>query len=732
RFILIDAYALIHRAYHALPPLTTKNGEMVNAVFGFSSILLKAINELKPDYMAAAFDMPEPTFRHEEYKEYKAKRPEAPPDLYPQVPRVKEILKALDVPIYEKPGYEADDIIGTITKKITDKDIEVLILTGDMDTLQLVNDNIKVYTPKRGLSEPIIYDEKKVIERFEGLKPSQMVDFKGLKGDPSDNIPGVKGIGEKTAINLLSRYKTIEKLYEAVGKDEVEGASESVLKKLKTGKDMAFFSKKLSILDLNVPIDFLLKETEFGKPDKNKLVEIFRDLGFTRLIERINFPGEQAGPRRQGTLIMPVEPTPRDGGIFLSYSLKDNGDLESLAIGDNDGISILENNFSSVSEILSDKKIKKTCHDFKPLIKALWKEGIDLNGLEFDSYIAAYILNPGERDYGIEKLALKEFGQSFSGEPAEILAAKIDILKRLKPIFKTRLTATETEDIFEKIELPLIPILAKMEETGIKLNSRNLKKISRQLENKLKNLEKKIHKLAGEKFNINSPQQLAEILFLKLKIPGALKGGRIRKTPGGALSTNAGELEKLKAKHKIIDEILSYRELAKLKSTYADALPELADKSGRVHTTFNQAGTATGRLSSQDPNLQNIPAHGAWGDKIRAAFIAEKGFKLLSVDYSQIQLRIIAALANDKKMLEAFEKGLDIHKFTASEINNVPLNKVTPEMRFAAKELNFGIIFGMGSQSFGESAGISREQAEKFIGEYLRDFSGIAKYIWKN
>lgn len=735
KFILIDAYALIHRAYHALPPLTTKNGEIVNAVFGFSSILLKAIDELKPDYMAAAFDLPEPTFRHEEYKEYKAKRPEAPPDLYPQVPRVKEILKAMGVPIYEKSGYEADDIIGTITKKLTGKDIEVLILTGDMDTLQLVGGpparagNVKVYTPKRGLNEPIIYDEKKVMERFEGLKPSQMIDFKGLKGDPSDNIPGVKGIGEKTAINLLNRYKTIEKLYEAVGESKVEGASESVLEKLKTGKDMAFFSKKLSILDLNVPIDFSLNENEFGKLNKNNLIEVFRDLGFTRLIERLNSSGEQI---RQGTLMMSAAPAPQKSNeIYLSYNFKDNGDLGLLAIGDEKGTSIFEDNFSNASKVLSDKKIKKTCHDFKPLIKALWKEGVNLNGLEFDSFIAAYVLNPGERDYGIEKLSLKEFGQSFSGEPAEVLAAKIDTLRRLKPILKARLAAAETEDVFEKIEMPLIPILAKMEETGIKLNSQKLEKISKRLENKLKGLEKKIHELAGEKFNISSPQQLAEIIFSKLKIPGALKDGRIRKTPGGALSTNAGELEKLRKEHKIINDVLSYRELAKLKSTYADALPKLADKNSRLHTTFNQTGTATGRLSSQDPNLQNIPAHGAWGDKIKAAFIAEKGLKLLSVDYSQIQLRIIAALANDKKMIEAFGKGLDIHKFTASEINNVPLNKVTPEMRFAAKELNFGIIFGMGSQSFAESAGISKEQAEKFIGEYMRDFSGIAKYMKK-
>ncbi|MCX6813685.1 MAG: DNA polymerase, partial [Candidatus Azambacteria bacterium] len=392
-------------------------------------------------------------------------------------------------------------------------------------------------------------------------------------------------------------------------------------------------------------------------------------------------------------------------------------------------IYILENNFSNIAGIISDKKIKKTSYDFKSLIKAFWKEGINLGGLDFDLTIAAYVLNPGERSYEIEKLSLKEFGESILGDSIEILALKIDTLKRLKPILSAQLIVTETEGVFKEIERPLISVLSKMEIIGIKLDGKKLEKISKQLENNLKDLEKEIYKLAGEKFNINSPRQLAEILFIKLKIPGARKDGRIKKTPGGALSTNAGELEKLRNRHNIIDYILKYRELVKLKSTYADALPNLTDENNRIHTTFNQAGTATGRLSSQDPNLQNIPARGSWGDKIRKTFIAESGFKFISVDYSQIQLRIIAALANDKKMIAAFEKRLDIHKFTASEINNVSIDKVTPEMRFAAKELNFGIIYGMGSQSFSEAARISRERAEKFINEYLKDFSGIARYV---
>ena len=746
KFILIDAYALIHRAYHALPPLTTKSGELINAVFGFASILIKVLNEFKPNYVAAAFDLPEPTFRHKEYKKYKATRPEAPPDLYIQIPRVREILKAFQIPIYEKIGYEADDIIGTISKKLISKDIEVLILTGDLDTLQLVNGHIRVYTPKRGLSDPIIYDEKKVEERFEGLKPGQLNDFKGLKGDPSDNISGVKGIGEKTAISLLNRYKTIEKLYETIEKRKVIGVSDSVIEKLKIGKEAAFFSKKLVTLRQNVPVKFSLKENEFGKFDKDELIKVLKNLDFVRLIERLNLVGEQK------TLMMPAKVAakikykriPRDLSweklnreleetkeIYLSYRLKDGGGLKSLAINDSKNIYLLENNFLNIVGVLSDRKIKKTGSDFKSLIKAFWKEGIDLEGSEFDVTIAAYVFNPGERSYEIGKLIVREFGEILPVDPEYSLVFEANILKELKSVLTARLITTKTEKVFKEIEMPLIPVLSKMEVIGIKLNSEKLEKISGQLENKLKDLEKEIYGLAGEKFNINSPRQLAEILFIKLKISGTRKGGRIKKTPGGAPSTGADELEKLRAQHKIIDFILKYRELVKLKSTYTDTLPKLVDKNSRIHTTFNQAGTTSGRLSSQDPNLQNIPARGDWGDEIRGTFIAESGFKFISADYSQIHLRIIAALANDKKMIEAFAKGLDIHKFTAAEINNVPIDKVTSKMRFAAKALNFGIIYGMGSQSFSEAAGISRAEAEKFIDEYLKDFSGIARYIEK-
>ena len=676
KLILIDSHALIHRAYHALPPLTTKGGELVNAVYGFTSILIKTISNFKPDYIVAAFDAPGATFRHEEYKEYKATRVKAPDDLYAQIPRVKEILTAFNIPFFEKSGFEADDIIGTISKNLKGKDIEVLILTGDMDNFQLVGKNIKVlYSPPSAAKEQIIYDAKKIEERFEGLKPDQIIDFKGLKGDPSDNIPGIKGIGEKTAITLLQQFGTIESLYKAVEKNKVDGLSVLILEKLKAGKDAAFFSKKLATIKQNVPLKFNLKKSEFGKFNKEKLFNVLRELGFVSLISRLGGQKPDTASR-QGILAMPP-----------SVGIKG-----------------------------------RISYDFKSFIKTPAGKNTTIGKDDFDVMIAAYVLNPGERDYSLEKLSLREFGA---------VLPEAEAVSKLAPIFQNRLIETETEKVFREIEMPLIPVLAKMEFLGIKIDIRKLKNLKKNLDKELKKLEKNIYELAGGKFNINSPRQLSEILFIKLNISGALKGGRIRKTPGGALSTGASELEKLRSRHKIIDYILKYRELAKLKSTYTDSLIKLADDNGRVHTTFNQTGTASGRLSSQEPNLQNIPARGGWGDMVRRAFIAEKGFKLLSVDYSQIHLRIIAALANDKKMITAFKKGLDIHKFTAAEINNVPIEKVTPEMRFAAKALNFGIIYGMGAQSFAESAGISKEKAKEFITEYFKDFSGVARYIKK-
>lgn len=704
KFILIDSHALIHRAYHALPPLTTKSGELVNAVYGFASILIKTISDFKPEYIVAAFDAPGATFRHEEYKEYKATRVKAPDDLYAQIPRVKEILNAFKIPFFEESGYEADDIIGTISKNLKGKNVEVLILTGDMDNFQLVGKNIKVlYSPPSAAKEQVIYDSKKIEERFSGLKPGQLTDFKGLKGDPSDNIPGVKGIGEKTAATLINRFGNIENLYKAVEKETIKEVSAGVFEKLKNGKDAAFFSKNLATINQNVPIKFNLKKSGFGKFDKNKVIELFRNLGFVSLINRLG------GPARMTEVIQSGGQKPASAEATAGKQAR-LPEPEAQAAG-GQGILAMPPGTDIGGRI---------GYDFKSFIKTSKGAKTIISRDDFDIMIAAYVLNPGERDYSLEKLSLQEFGKVLPYAQA---------VSKLAPILKKRLVETGTKKVFREIEMPLIPVLAKMELSGIEVDGKKLENLKKTIGRELKKLEAGIYKLAGQNFNINSPQQLSEILFLKLKISGALKGGGIRKTPGGLLSTNASELLKIKSSHKIIGHILKYRELAKLKSTYTDSLTGSRDDKGRIHTTFNQVGTASGRLSSQDPNLQNIPARGAWGGGVRKAFVAAKGYKFVSCDYSQMHLRIIAALANDVKMIDAFKRGLDIHKFTAAEINNVSIEKVTPLMRFAAKELNFGIIYGMGAQSFAESAGISREKAREFINEYFKDFSGIASYM---
>lgn len=791
--ILIDSHALIHRAYHALPPLTTKKGELVNAAFGFTSILLKVLRELKPDYVLAAFDLPEPTFRHIEYKEYKATRVKAPDELYAQIGRIKEVLAAFGIPVFEKAGFEADDIIGTITQTLNAKrySLNAIIITGDLDTLQLIGENTKVFTLKKGITDTVLYDEKAVLERF-GLKPEQLTDFKGLKGDPSDNIPGVKGIGEKTASDLLQKFGDLKKLYEALEKKSAKelGISESVFKKLAAGKEAAFFSRKLATIERNVPIDFNLEDCRVEKFNRERAEKLFQELEFFALIKRL--PGansvgngvsngasgaaeengvgavkdgtpkiieitkkEQAeklkpffekisagGPLRRseseasgfvrrpadgkdgGKMAVAVEQT-GEGGLFQEFKLCFFGPADSTNSPRADDVYSLPVPLAAeigpFKEILKDGKIKKTGHNLKAILKILKKFSVELNGLYFDVMLAAYLLNPGERDYSLPKIIFREFGES----NADSAAGGIGKLFALEKSLLEKLKIAELEKVFFEIEMPLVPILAEMEENGFKIDSFSLAGFSKEISAEIAGFEKKIFKSAGAEFNINSPKQLSEIIFKKMEI--GIKG--LRKTAGGAVSTQASELEKLRGKHEIIDWILKYRELAKLKTTYIDALPALSDENGRIHTTFEQTITATGRLSSREPNLQNIPAQGGWAKKIRSAFLAREGFVLAAFDYSQIELRIAAALSGDEKMIKAFAEGKDIHAMTAAEINNVPEEKVTPEIRRQAKTLNFGVLYGMAAKSFSETAGLSTAEAQNFIDEYFSDFSGLAKFL---
>src|SRR3989339_114072 len=630
--VLIDSHALIHRAYHALPPLNTGQGELVNAVFGFTSILLKVLKELQPDYIAATFDMAAPTFRHKEFDDYKATRVKAPDELYAQIKRVKEVLAAFNIPIFEKEGFEADDILGTIAHQVKTKNhkLKTIIVTGDLDTLQLVNDKVSIYTLKKGIRDTIIYDEAAVRERFEGLLPNQMNDYKGLKGDPSDNIPGVPGVGEKTAIELLKEFGNLEKLYKEIGNPKSNfsakggsasgGKNEKLKTKLLEFKEQAFFSKYLATIKQDVPIKFDLSAALTKDFDKQKVVELFKVLGFFSLVIRLNAADEKN--------ILP----------------------------------------KGTEKLLSDKKIDK--------------------------------ITPGQG-------SLLDSGQTVS-----------------EKIEQARRQGVLSQKIYE-IEKELAPVLLAMQRAGIKIDKDYLKKLGDKLGQKLKILETKIYKLSGTEFNINSPQQLSEVLFTKLNLQ--IKG--LKKTPGKVISTAASELNKLRGEHAVVDSVIEYRELAKLKNTYIDALPELVASDGRLHTTFDQLGTTTGRLSSKNPNLQNIPTKTELGREIRKAFVAELGHKLLSADYSQIELRVVASLAKDKEMIKAFNEGKDIHTATAAEILGVDASEVKPEARRMAKVLNFGVIYGMGSHGFAEAAGIEYGKAKDFIKKYFEEFSGVAGYL---
>ncbi|MFA4871709.1 MAG: DNA polymerase I [Patescibacteria group bacterium] len=811
KFAIIDSNALIHRAFHALPPLMTKEGVLTNAVYGFTSILLKTIKDLKPDYIVATFDLAAKTFRHIEYEPYKAHRVKQPDELYAQIPLVKEVLKAFNIPIFEKEGFEADDLIGTIAhlKSVDRSDIETIIVTGDQDTLQLVDDNTKVLSPHKGISETIIYDEKLVKEKFEGLTPNQLIDYKALRGDPSDNIPGVKGIGQKGAIDLLNEFGALENIYRNIESPKIKNRARELLKRYKTE---SFLSKKLATIIIDVPIDFNLEKCAFIGFNRAKVIEIFQKLNFKKLLGQLSTlenkliaKGNQAG-RRQGSLFEggpKPEQTLSEKNPHHQYNLIDSEkelkkflaqlkqqekfcfDTETSNldpfVSDLVGISFSwEKNIAyylpiktikqiknELKKIFADEKVQKIGHNLKfdvevleqyfpsPCIKGRVRERSKVNGVYFDTMVASYLLNPSSHQHSLDTLAFIELGYqmqlieeligkgknqiSLADVPVEKVAcyscedALITWLLYKK--FAKELERQGMFGLFEKIDMPLVEVLAQVEKNGVKVDDKFLQKISKKFDTKIKALEEETYRIAGEKFNLASPLQLKKILFEKMKIDPTGLG----KTKTG-ISTGAAELQKLAGwlrenkedgkKRKIIDLLLEFRELSKLKNTYLDALPELINpKDGRVHTSYNQTVTATGRLSSSDPNLQNIPIRTELGRQIRKAFVAEAGFKILKADYSQIELRIVASLANDKKMLKAFENKIDIHTQTAAAINDVEIKDVSPEMRRAAKEVNFGVLYGMGAWGLAQRTGISGQKAQEFITKYFKTFKGVRKYI---
>ncbi|MBI5023142.1 MAG: DNA polymerase I [Candidatus Magasanikbacteria bacterium] len=672
RFIIIDGNAIVHRAFHAIPPLTNKKGLILNAVYGFTSILLRAIKELKPDYAAVAFDLKAPTFRHKEYKEYKAKRIKQPQELYDQMVQVKDLLHAMKIALFEKDGFEADDIIATLA---TQNHGENLIVTGDMDTLQLVNDKTKIYTMKKGVNDIVVYDIAAVQERY-GLKPEQMIDYKALRGDPSDNIFGVKGIGEKTAGELIKKFGSLESVYEKIDKLKDLGISQSVIEKLKVGKEDALFSKHLVTLIKDVPIDFKLADCELKDYNNPATRELLAEWEFGSLLKRLdNVDGgvdieKKKVEKKKLEIIEIIKATESDelnkkikkAGKAAIY-LSDDGQvgLKAQLFGvfltvNGEQIYYVPINFAS-DLILQSQIIG---HDLKRVGEILKRHGVELVGLLRDVMIMDYILDPGTRSHDLRTLALRYLGQelpdgeqtSLFGADLKILGQKVAYLWQIGVKLETELKEKGFLNLYEKIEAPLIPVLSRMEEAGIKVDVEHLKKLSQKLSKTEQSVSKKIFELAGQEFNIASPQQLKEILFEKLSIP--MIGIRKGKT---GLSTAASELEKIRGLHPIIDLISEYREIAKLQNTYVNVLPNLLDETTqRVHTSFNQAVTATGRLSSSEPNIQNIPIRGDLGKEIRQCFVAAKGFKLVSADYSQIELRVVASLSNDKEMIEILIK----------------------------------------------------------------------------
>jgi DNA polymerase-1 len=790
--VIIDANALIHRSFHALPPLTTPEGEPIGAVYGTARIILKMLREMDIEYIVACFDLAEPTFRHKEYEEYKAKRIKTPDDLGSQFSLTKELFNNLGIKIYEKAGFEADDLIATITEKLKKENVKILIATGDLDTLQLVeNDKVVVYTLKKGVSETTTYNEEAVRERY-GIGPELITDLKGIKGDPSDNIIGVVGIGEKGAINLIKKFGKLEDIYNSIESPDFKLDKEipkGVYSKLIEQKEQAFFSKYLATVKRDVDIEVKLNELKFKGLDKEKIFPLLKKWGFNSLIAQLknNLENEKEISEKKNSekKISHKEISDKNSKKEISnkkdkevsedsekeiYQKKvfdknilnknsGNKNISQKYIFDKEEFEVLfnfekikkdikeeiyiffEDNYCEIlignrifkgelnnesikylSDIFSNEKILKNGYDLKNLIKFLFKFNIELKGINFDIKIASWLLNPDIKKYGLERIFNNFFPELISHFSSLPFCFSI---KKITEKQEEKIKELELENVFREIELPLINVLAKMENRGISINSKHFKKLEKEISKEISQLEKEIYEFAGEKFNISSPKQISEILFIKLKI--STKG--LRKTPGGVISTQEKELEKIISEHLIVERIMKHRELSKLQNTYIESLPkEVSKETGKIHTNFNQVGTATGRLSSESPNLQNIPVQGNWAKRIRKGFIPEKGKIFLSMDYSQIDLRVAASLSDDKKMIEAFKQNKDIHSITAAEINNIEYIEITSEMRRQAKVLNFGILYGMGWRAFSQNAKISKEQAIKFIEEYFKNFSSIKNW----
>ena len=780
KLVLVDGNSIANRAFYGImgnKMLTTKDGKYTNAIYGFLAILFKILDEVNPEYIAVAFDLKVPTARHKLYDGYKANRKGMPEELAEQMPIIKKILKAMNIDIIEKEGYEADDVLGTLSRFGENNGLEVHILSGDRDTFQLATDNVKIHIPrtKGGKTETDIFDKKKVEEVY-GIEPKQLIEVKGLQGDTSDNIPGVPGIGEKTALSLIQKYGTVKNLYEKLekGETDIKGKQKE---KLENNKDLAELSLFLGTINLEVPIEDTLDNLKVEEWNKEEVLNIFKELNFKRYIERFNLEETKQNKNVEdkkelqnlfnivqiqiNDLIKIIEEQKK-----LIFYIKTEADdkeekiikekITSMSIYNDKKKEVYnlffkdEDEIKNLKEILEDDKISKISNHLSKTYILLKQLGIEIKGIKYDAKIAGYILNPTDNKLKLEDLTEQYTGMNIidyigeekqeqltlfqmNGDSEKVekeinrtqneMAFYVYAISKLEEVMTKKLEEINALELFENIDIPTITVLADMQWNGMYVNQEELNRFGDELKTKIDEKVKNIYNLAGEEFNVNSTKQLGEILFEKMKLPV------IKKTKSG-YSTDVDVLEKLKGEHPIIEELLEYRQLAKLNSTYIEGLkPYINPKTKRIHSFFHQTITATGRISSTEPNLQNIPTRFELGKRIRKIFEPENGKLYVDADYSQIELRVLAHMSEDKHMIQAFKDNQDIHKQAASKVFKTPLEEVTKEQRSNAKAVNFGIVYGISDFGLGEQLGISRKLAKRYIDEYLSEYIGIKEYM---
>jgi DNA polymerase I len=778
RLVLVDGSAVFHRGYHAIPPLSNSEGIPTNATFGFTTILLKVLSELKPKYAIVTWDKSSDTFRKKLFPEYKAHRKKQPDDLYQQMPYTQEVTEALGLPWIELDDYEADDIIGTLGRQAEERGLETIIVTGDLDELQLVDQNTKVYTMRRGFTDTVIYDLDAVKERY-GVTPAQFIDLKALKGDASDNIPGVPGVGEKTAKDLIMKYGSLDEVYANSG--DLTG---KLKERIEENKELAYLSQKLSTIVCDAPVELELDPATVGRYDRQHIHDLFRRMNFKSLLAKLPPEMTQAPtlfddaalvvkqrdhlenanyksvttPRQLEELVKILKPSKAFAFDTETTSIDDNtADLVGISISLKEGegyyIPVAHKHGEQLSakvvtdalkEAFENPNIAKVGHNAKYDFKILRRHGIHISPISFDTMIAAFLLNPVGRSQSLDDLAYKEFGiemipiseligtgraqttfDHVDIDTATTYAAEdTDITWRLYKLLEPKLKAEKLDRLAAATEWPLIEVLAEMELVGIELDTKFLAKLNTKLAHDITKLDRQIQDQAGEQFNVASPSQLSKILYEKLDLAKL----NVKKGKTG-YSTAASELEKLRDAHPIIPLISEYRELSKLQNTYVETLPQQVDAKNRVHTTFNMTIAQTGRLNSTNPNLQNIPVRTEVGRQIRTAFVAPKGRVLISADYSQIELRVAAALSKDKGMIDTFKKGVDLHQETAAFLYDVPLDKVTKEQRYSAKTINFGVLYGQTPHGLSVATGMTREDAADFIERYFELRKDLRNYI---